>query len=112
MNGRFGDHQAYYEADSPPYRFKFPEPKFVTQFQLRSNYAADKEPAMPLMDIAFIPSLLADFSGIDRDTYFESLSAMRRLCKGALDDCEDKTLLDSYKARVFGREVGLFPVKD
>ena len=108
----FGDHQAYYEADSPPYRFKLPEPKHVTQFQVRSNFATAVEPPMPLMDIAFLPGLVVDYSGVDRDNYFESLSAMRRLCRGALDDCKDKTLLDSYKARIFGREVGLFPVED
>ncbi len=108
----FGDHQAYYEAESPPYRFKLPEPKHVTQFQLRTNFAAAREPGMPLMDIAFLPGLVVDYAGVDRDNYFESLSAMRRLCKGALDDCADKTLLDSYKARIFGREVGLFPFEE
>lgn len=108
----FGDHQAYYEADSPPYRFDLPEPKNITQFQLRTNYPAAREATVPFTDIAFLPSLLVDYAGVDRDNYFESLSAMRRLCRGALDDCEDKALLDSYKARIFGGEVGLFPVDD
>ncbi|WP_273452767.1 sulfatase-like hydrolase/transferase [Nevskia ramosa] len=110
MFAYFGDHQAYYEEDSPPYRYKLPEPKNVTQFQVRSNYSVPRETPVPIMDIAFLPGLLVDTSGVERDNYFESLSAMRRLCKGMLDDCPDKTLVDSYKTRIFGRKVGLFPV--
>lgn len=105
----FGDHQAYYEQDSPPYRFAFAEPKHVTQFQVRANYAIDRQPALPLTDIALLPGLIADLAGVDRDQNFQTQSAMRRLCAGALEDCEDKALLASYKARLFGREVGLFP---
>lgn len=105
----FGDHQAYYEHESPPYRFTFTEPKHVTQFQVRANYAVDRQPNVPLTDIALLPGLITDLAGVDRDQYFQTQSAMRRLCHGALADCEDKALLDSYKARLFGREVGLFP---
>ena len=104
----FGDHQAYYEQDSPPYRFDFPEPKNVTQFQVRSNRVVPKIPKMKLMDIAFMPSLVTDIGGVAKDEYFSGLSAMRQLCDGALDDCADKALVDSYKAQAFSREVGLF----
>lgn len=108
----FGDHQAYYEAASPPYRDGFAEPKHVTQFQVRANYPTTAVPRQPIMDLAFLPGLLADLSGVERDTYFASLSAMRRLCDGQLNDCGETALVDSYKARVFGREVNLFPVDD
>jgi hypothetical protein len=104
----FGDHQAYYEAASPPYRDRFPDPKHVTQFQVRANYPTGRVPRQPIMDLAFLPALLADLSGVERDTYFAALSAMRRLCDGQLNDCGETALVDSYKARVFGREVGLF----
>eukprot|EP01034_Spumella_vulgaris_P012218 gene12218-15560_t len=70
--GYFGDHQAYYEEDSPPYRYKLPEPKNVTQFQVRSNYPVPRETPVPIMDIAFLPGLLVDTSGVERDNYFES----------------------------------------
>ena len=107
----FGDHQAYYEQDSPPYRFAFAEPKHITQFQVRANYAVDRQPALPLTDIALLPGLIADLAGVDRDQAFQTQSAMRRLCAGALEDCTDRALLDSYKARLFGREVGLFTIE-
>lgn len=108
----FGDHQAYYEHESPPYRFSFAEPKHVTQFQIRANYAVDRQPALPLTDIALLPGLIVDLAGVDRDQFFQTQSAMRRLCAGALEDCSDKALLGSYKARLFGREVGLFPIDE
>lgn len=108
----FGDHQAYYEHPSPPYRFDVPEPRNVTQFQIRANYAVDRQPALPLTDIALLPGLIADLAGVDRDQNFQTQSAMRRLCAGALEDCPDKALLGSYKARLFGREVGLFPADE
>ncbi len=104
----FGDHQAYYEHDSPPYRFSFAEPKHITQFQIRSNYAVARQPALPLTDIALLPGLIVDLAGVDRNQHFQTQSAMRRLCAGALEDCADRALLDSYRARLFGREVGLF----
>ena len=103
----FGDHQAYYEGDSPPYSYDLPEPDYVTQFQIRANYPVPPVPAVPLMDIAFVPSLVNDLAGVQEDDYFAGLSAMRRLCNGLIDDCENKELLTSYKARVFGEPLNL-----
>ncbi|GAC1632740.1 MAG: LTA synthase family protein [Nevskia sp.] len=104
----FGDHQAYYDQPSPPYRTHWPEPKNVTQFQIRANYDTPPVASAPLLDIAFIPSLIADLAGVREDAYFTSLSAMRRLCNGLLDDCADQDLVQSYKARVFSPALGLF----
>lgn len=104
----FGDHQAYYEGDSPPYRYALPKPDYVTQFQIRSNLGGVPVPPVPVLDIAFIPSLLADLAGLHQDDYFKASSAMRRLCAGGLEDCGDAALVDSYKARVFGPELDLF----
>lgn len=104
----FGDHQPYFEGPSPPYRFELPEPKNVTQFQLRTNYPTPEAPLTPMMDIAFLPGLIADFANLDRDEYFEALSAMRRLCAGVMDECGNAELLTSYKAYLFGPGLALF----
>ncbi|PTU32939.1 sulfatase-like hydrolase/transferase [Stenotrophobium rhamnosiphilum] len=104
----FGDHQAYYEDDSPPYRFKFTRPENITQFQIRTNYGSHMLPRLPLTDIALVPSLVADFAGVKQDKYFEALSAIRRLCEGKLDDCEDQALVKSYKGYIFSEGLGEF----
>lgn len=104
----FGDHQAYYEDKAPPYRYNLPKPDYITQFQIRANFGPQTLPRLPLTDIAFVPSLVADYAGLKKDKYFEALSAMRRLCEGKLDDCEDQSLVKSYKGYVFGEELGLF----
>ena len=104
----FGDHQAYYEGDSPPYSYTLPKPDYVTQFQIRANFDVPAAPTAPILDIAYVPSLIADLGGVKRDAYFEGLSAMRRLCNGGYEDCADQPLLDSYKARVFGPELDQF----
>jgi phosphoglycerol transferase MdoB-like AlkP superfamily enzyme len=104
----FGDHQAYYEENSPPYRYELRDPKDITQFQIRANFGPQSLPRLPLTDIAFLPSLVADFIGVKKDEYFNALSAMRRLCDGKLEDCPDQTLVQSYKGYVFSEGLGLF----
>jgi hypothetical protein len=104
----FGDHQAYYEDDSPPYRYTLPKPDLVTQFQIRANFDSMTLPRLPLTDIAFVPSLVVDYAGVKKDKYFEALSAMRRLCDGKMEDCEDQALVTSYKGHVFSPELGEF----
>ncbi len=103
----FGDHQAYFEEPQPPYRYGFAEPDFVTQYRLRSNFEAPQLPAYPILDIAYLPSLVADYSGVAEDPRFAALSAMRRLCKGKLDDCEDQRLVESYKGYIYSDALGL-----
>jgi phosphoglycerol transferase MdoB-like AlkP superfamily enzyme len=104
----FGDHQAYYEEASPPYRYALRDPKDITQFQIRANFGPPALPQLPLTDIAFLPSLVADYAGVRKDEYFDALSAMRRLCEGKLEDCEDQALVQSYKGYVFSQALGLF----
>jgi phosphoglycerol transferase MdoB-like AlkP superfamily enzyme len=103
----FGDHQAYFEEPPPPYKYTLPDPSFITQYRLRSNFVTAAVPPAATLDIAFLPSLLADLAGVTEDPYFTALSAMRRLCAGKLDDCEDHRLLESYKGYVYSDKLGL-----
>lgn len=104
----FGDHQAYFEEPQPPYAYQLPQPDYVTQYQLRANFRPlDPLDAPSLLDIALLPSLIADYAGLQRDPYFDALSAMRRLCAGKLEDCEDSALTQSFKAWVYRPELGL-----
>jgi phosphoglycerol transferase MdoB-like AlkP superfamily enzyme len=104
----FGDHQAYFEEDSPPYRSKLPAPELLTQYRLRSSLAPALQESPPLLDIALLPSLIADSAGLEPDEFFRAQSAMRRLCGGRLEDCPDKALVASYKAYLFSPQLGLF----
>lgn len=104
----FGDHQAYFEEDSPPLRAKLPSPELLTQYRLRSTGATPLQESSPLLDIALLPSLIADSAGLAPDEFFRAQSAMRRLCNGRLGDCPDKALVDSYKAYLFSPQLGLF----
>jgi len=105
----FGDHQAYFEEHSPPYRTKLPDPDLLTQYQLRAHGLPPLGESPALLDIALLPSLIADQAGLEPDAYFDAQSAMRRLCDGRLQDCPDAALLASYKAHVFSPELALFP---
>jgi phosphoglycerol transferase MdoB-like AlkP superfamily enzyme len=104
----FGDHQAYFEETPPAYRKPHPEPDLVTQYQLRANYRSGLGEQPALLDIALLPSLIVDNSGLPTDPYFAAQTAMRRLCQGRLGDCPDTALVDSYKGHVFGDEIALF----
>jgi hypothetical protein len=103
----FGDHQAYFEEPQPPYRYDFADPSLVTQYRLRSNFEAPQLPAYPILDIAYLPSLVADYAGVTEDPRFAALSAMRRLCRGRMDDCEDRRLVESYKGYIYGEGLNL-----
>lgn len=104
----FGDHQAYFEEDSPPYRTTLPAPELITQYRLRSTVAPAFAESPALLDIALLPSLIADAAGLAPDDYFSAQSAMRRLCQGRLGDCPDQALLTSYKATLFSPALALF----
>jgi hypothetical protein len=104
----FGDHQANFEEPSPGYRHDLPDPEEITQYQVRTNYPTPVRESSPLLDIALLPSLIADTAGAPTDTYFKGLSAMRRLCAGKLRDCPDRALVESYKGYVFDPALGLF----
>jgi phosphoglycerol transferase MdoB-like AlkP superfamily enzyme len=103
----FGDHQAYFEEQQPPYRYGFSDPSLITQYRLRSNFTAPQVADYPILDIAYLPSLVADYAGVNKDPYFTALSAMRRLCKGKFDDCEDPKLVESYKGYVYSDGLGV-----
>ena len=103
----FGDHQAYFEEPPPPYKYTLPDPSFITQYRLRTNFPTAELPQTPTMDIAFLPSLVADLAGVTEDRHFTALSAMRRLCQGKLDDCEDHQLVESYKGYIYSDKLGL-----
>jgi len=80
----------------------------VTQYQVRANYELPGSESPALLDIALLPSLIADSAGIAPDAYFKAQSAMRRLCDGRLRDCPSTELVEGYKGYVFDAALGPF----
>ena len=104
----FGDHQAYFEEPQPPYVSALPKADLLTQYQVRSNFRPlDPVASAPLLDIALLPSLVVDIAGLRRDRWFDGLSAIRAACDGRLEDCDDPTLIASFKSWTYSPELAL-----
>jgi phosphoglycerol transferase MdoB-like AlkP superfamily enzyme len=104
----FGDHQPSFEGMIRPMARTLPPAlqqyrDFLTYYMLKSNYAGDPLPSYPMMDIAFLPSMVLQAAGLPKDPYFSALHALRTRCNGLYDDCKIPGLIDSYHAWTFGR---------
>ncbi|HEY8681645.1 MAG TPA: sulfatase-like hydrolase/transferase [Rhodanobacter sp.] len=104
----FGDHQPSFEGlirDLPrslpaplrPYR------DYLTYYMIKSNFAGAPLPSYPMLDIAFLPSMVLQAAGLPEDPYFSASTALRTRCGGLYDDCAVPGLIDSYHAWTFGR---------
>lgn len=104
----FGDHQPSFDglirgldrtlpAALEPYR------DYLTYYTIKSNTGGAPLPAYPMLDIAYLPSLLLQAAGVPADPYFAAETALRTRCHGLYDDCPDTDLLKSYHAWIFGR---------
>ena len=104
----FGDHQPSFEGMIRPMARTLPlalQPyrDFLTYYMLKSNYAGEPLPSFPMMDIAFLPSMVLQAAGLPKDPYFSALHELRTRCNGLYDDCKIPGLVDSYHAWTFGR---------
>ncbi|WP_458070904.1 sulfatase-like hydrolase/transferase [Rhodanobacter sp. BL-MT-08] len=104
----FGDHQPSFEGMIRPMARTLPPAlrpyrDFLTYYILKTNYAGDALPSYPMMDIAFLPSMVLQAAGLPKDPYFSALHELRTRCNGLYDDCRIPGLIDSYHAWTFGR---------
>jgi len=104
----FGDHQPSFEGMIRPMARTLPaalQPyrDYLTYYMLKSNYPGTPLPNYPMMDIAFLPSMLLQAAGLPTDPYFSALNDLRTRCNGLYDDCRIPGLIDSYHAWTFGR---------
>lgn len=104
----FGDHQPSFNGlirDLPrrlppalrPYR------DYLTYYMLKSNFAGPPLPQYPLLDIAFLPSMVLQAAGLPTDAYFTAAIELRERCHGLYGDCAVPGLLASYHAWTIGR---------
>ncbi|MBB6240977.1 alkaline phosphatase family protein [Rhodanobacter sp. MP1X3] len=104
----FGDHQPSFEGMIRPMARTLPlalQPyrDYLTYYMLKSNFAGEPLPSYPMMDIAFLPSMVLQAAGLPKDPYFSALHELRTRCNGLYDDCKMPGLIDSYHAWTFGR---------
>ena len=104
----FGDHQPSFGGQirnlprnlSPalqPYR------DYLTYYMLKSNFTGAPVPDYPMLDIAFLPSMVLQAAGVPTDPYFSAATELRTRCNGLYDDCAVPGLLESYHAWTIGR---------
>ena len=103
----FGDHQPSFGGlirDLPrklapalrPYR------DYLTYYMVKSNFAGPPLPTYPMLDIAFLPTLVLQAANLPTDSYFSAATALRNRCNGLYADCAVPGMLESYHAWVIG----------
>ncbi|MBS9423421.1 LTA synthase family protein [Photorhabdus caribbeanensis] len=96
----FGDHQPNISLNQ--YNGVFSNPSHITQFTMRDNLQQG-EPIQTdeLTDISFLGGMIMERAKLDASPFYRANMTMRHLCRGALDDCQDKALVESYKHYIY-----------
>jgi phosphoglycerol transferase MdoB-like AlkP superfamily enzyme len=103
----FGDHQPSFNGDIrklaralppalQPYR------DYLTYYMVKSNFAGPPLPTYPMLDIAFLPSMVLQAAGVPTDAYFTAATELRARCNGLYDDCAIPGVLASYHSWTIG----------
>jgi hypothetical protein len=104
----FGDHQPSFDGLIRGLQRTVPTPlqpyrDYLTYYMIKSNFAGPALPSYPMLDIAFLPSMVLQAAGLPKDPYFSAETELRTRCNGLYDDCNAPGLIDSYHAWTFGR---------
>jgi hypothetical protein len=104
----FGDHQPSFDGLIRGLQRSVPVPlqpyrDYLTYYMIKSNFAGPALPSYPMLDIAFLPSMVLQAAGLPKDPYFSAETELRTRCNGLYDDCNVPGLIDSYHAWTFGR---------
>lgn len=102
----FGDHQPSFDGAIHVIPKKVPKAAGpnsfkVTYYMLKSNFPLRTKFDYPVIDIAFLGSLLLETAGVPENAFYQANSLLRERCKGRYFDCADKKLLMSYHDHVF-----------
>ncbi|WP_099117430.1 LTA synthase family protein [Xenorhabdus ishibashii] len=96
----FGDHQPNINFDH--YNSPLPDPAHVTQFTLRDNLKQGASITTgKLTDIAFLGGIILERARLSASAFYQANMMMRHLCDGALNDCQDSALVESYKHYIY-----------
>jgi len=103
----FGDHQPSFDGMIRPLPRTLapalePYRDFLTYYMIKSNFAGPPLPHYPMLDIAFLPSMVLQAAGLPQDPYFAALTELRNRCDGRYADCAVPGLLNTYYGWIFG----------
>lgn len=103
----FGDHQPSFDGAINVLAKTLPpqagNPQFTTYYVLKEfGSKTPRHYDYPVLDIAFVGSLLLDAAGLHKDAFFTANALLRERCNGHYLDCAKKDMLHSYRADVFG----------
>lgn len=103
----FGDHQPSFDGainvlakTVPP---QVPDPQYATYYMLKGFNMPIQREDYPVLDIAYLGSLLLDAANLPRGAFFVANTLLRDRCDGHDLDCKDAALRESYRAWVFGK---------
>nr|MDQ2972736.1 sulfatase-like hydrolase/transferase [Pseudomonadota bacterium] len=106
----FGDHQPSFDGAINALQKRLPvrvaDPAVVTYYMMKGFNMPINQPIRradyPVLDIAFLGSLLMDAAGLRKDAFFTANALLRERCHGHDVDCRNAALLRSWRAEVFG----------
>jgi len=99
----FGDHQPSIDWANG-YTTSLTDASHLTQFSLRDNTNMRTVSDLgSVTDIAFLGGILLEQANLKVSPFYQANIDMRHLCKGALNDCGDKPLLNSYRHYIYNR---------
>lgn len=96
----FGDHQPNL-GWTGRYNTPLQRPDYLTQFYLKDNLDLPFLETAPITDIAFVGGLLLERADLKLTPFYQANIALRNLCQGGLEDCQDKQLVKSYKNYIY-----------
>ncbi|MDX7986363.1 LTA synthase family protein [Xenorhabdus sp. 12] len=98
----FGDHQPSIHFEH--YHTALSDPAHITQFTMRDNLQQGAPITTgKLTDISFLGGMILERARLDAPPFYQANIAMRHLCDGALNDCPDGALVESYKHYIYQR---------
>ncbi|AOM41774.1 LTA synthase family protein [Xenorhabdus hominickii] len=96
----FGDHQP--SINFSHYNSPLPDPEHLTQFTMRDNLKQGASiTTNKLTDISFLGGIILERTRLVVPPFYQANMTMRHLCDGALNDCQDTALLESYKYYIY-----------
>jgi len=104
----FGDHQpsfdgAINEIPKTVPKEAGPISNWVTYYMLKTNFPVRRRYDYPVLDIAFLGSLVLDVAGVPKNAYYQANTLLRERCKGRYLDCKDARTVASYHDYIFTR---------
>lgn len=104
----FGDHQpsfdgAIHAIPKQVPKEAGPNSSMVTYYSIKSSYPVKRRFDYPVLDIAFLGSLVLDVAGVPKDAFYQANTLLRERCKGRYLDCKDTNMVASYHDYVFNK---------